>query len=170
LRPLRPAHAPALDRILKDRQATRFVSPWTRRESGRQWVTRILAEQRAGKRVAFAIRLLSSRETIGQINLFNWSHWDHEAEVGLWLRRKYWGRGLGTEALALVCRYGFRSMSLHRIEALVVVGNEGSKRALEKVGFRPEGRSRESARVRGHWTDTWRLGLLRGELKLATII
>jgi RimJ/RimL family protein N-acetyltransferase len=165
LRPLKISDASALGRILRDRQATRFVSPWTRRENGKQWVTRILKEQGGGTRVAFVIVLVSSGETIGQINLFNWSHWEREAEVGLWLRRSYWGQGLGTEALRLICRYGFRAMSLHRVEALVIVGNEGSKRALKKVGFREEGRSRESALVGGRWADIWRLGLLRGELR-----
>jgi RimJ/RimL family protein N-acetyltransferase len=141
------------------------VSPWTRRENGKQWVARILQEQGAGKRVAFAMVLISSGETIGQINLFNWSHWEHNAEIGFWLRRKYWGQGHGTEALRLICQYGFRSLSLHRIGALVIDGNLGSMRALRKVGFRREGRSRESALLSGHWVDTWSFGLLRDELR-----
>jgi RimJ/RimL family protein N-acetyltransferase len=165
LRRLRPSHASKLDPVLRDRQATRFLGLWTRQENGQQFVARILKEQDGGKRVAFVIVRVDSQETIGQINLFNWSRHEREAEVGLWLRRKYWGRGFGTEALRLICDYGFRSMRLHRIAAVVVDGNAGSKRALERAGFHDEGRSREAARLAGHWVDTWRLGLLRGELR-----
>lgn len=154
-----------LDRILRDRRATRFLAPWTRRENGQQWVTRILREQGAGKRVAFAVDLHIPPETIGQINLFNWSHSEHTADVGFWLRRKYWGRGFGTEALRLICQYGFGPLSLHRIGALVIDGNIGSMRSLRKVGFRREGRSRESALISGRWVDTWGFGLLRDELR-----
>jgi RimJ/RimL family protein N-acetyltransferase len=88
-----------------------------------------------------------------------------EAEVGFWIRRKFWGRGFGTDALRAVCRFGFRSLALHRIEANVVVGNIGSRRALEKVGFRLEGRRRQAFRVGGRWYDDWRFGLLKGELR-----
>lgn len=165
LRPLRSAHADALDRVLRDRLAMRFLSPWTRRERGEQWVARILNDQRKGKRAAFVIVLIDSDETIGQVNLFNWSHEERTAEVGFWLRRKYWGQGFGTEALHLICRYGFRVLSLHRVAAEVVDGNEGSMRALRKVGFRYEGRSREAARLAGQWVDTRNYGLLRAELR-----
>lgn len=65
----------------------------------------------------------------------------------------------------MACQYGFQSLRLHRIEALVVEGNVGSRRILEKVGFRLEGTERDGARVHRRWVDVWRLGLLRGELR-----
>ncbi|MFZ0831192.1 MAG: GNAT family N-acetyltransferase [Thermoplasmata archaeon] len=164
LRPLRPADAPALHLVLRDRRATRFLPPRVRRETGRQFVTRVLREERRGAGVAFAIVPLGSKEAIGQLRLFNWSPLNGEAEIGYWIRRKHWGRGFGTEAVRMACRFGFRAMSLHRIEAIVVVGNGGSRRILEKAGFRAEGRSRQASRIGPRWVDEWRFGLLRGEL------
>ena len=163
LRPLDSSDAHALNPILRDGRATRFLPAWVRRATGRQFVARVSGEQRRGEGVAFAIVPLGSEKAIGQVRLFHWSPADRVAELGFWIRRKHWGRGFGTEAVRLACRYGFRAMSLHRIEAVVLVGNEGSKRALEKVGFRTEGRSRRSHLLTGRWTDAWRLGLLREE-------
>lgn len=164
LRPLRRQDAPALDRILRDGQATRFLPARVRQEDGRRFVTRVLRDQHEGHGLAFAVFQSGTEEAIGQARLFNWSHPEHSAELGVWLRRSSWGQGFGTEAIRLLCRYGFRSMSLHRIEALVVDGNAGSRRALESAGFQLEGTERRSARVGARWADTWRFGLLRGEL------
>lgn len=128
-------------------------------------MARVLRERRRGDGQPFAICPVGSTGVIGQIRLMNWSRLDHEAEVGFWIARGQWNHGYGTEAVRLVCGYGFRSMALHRVEAIVVVGNVGSRRTLEKVGFREEGRSRQSARQSGGWADTWRFGLLRDELR-----
>lgn len=167
LRSLRLSDMEALDRVLRDRRATRFLPARVRRETGRQFVTRVLREYRRGGGPAFAIRSRETAETIGQIRFINWSSANREAEVGYWIRRKHWGRGHGTEALRLACQFGFRTMGLHRIEAIVVVGNRRSRRALEKVGFRMEGLSRQVSRIGSRWQDEWRFGLLRGELRNA---
>jgi RimJ/RimL family protein N-acetyltransferase len=163
LRPLRLSDAPSLHLVLRDRRATRFLPSRVRRETGPDFVRRVLREQRKGVGVAFAIVPVGSREAVGQLRFVNWFPMNREAEVGYWIRRKYWGRGFGTDAVRLACRYGFRSMSLHRIEAIVVEGNFGSRRVLEKAGFRMEGRSRQAARVGHRWMDEWRFGLLRSE-------
>ena len=165
IRPLRPGDAPALDRILRDRRVTRTLPPRVRRESGREFVDRVLEEQRAGKGFAFAILPIGSSEVVGQVRLIDWSESERRAEVGFWLRRSSWGQGFGTDALRLVCGYGFRVLRLHRIEATVIVGNDRSAGALTRVGFRAEGRRRRGARVPRGWADEWTFGLLRGELR-----
>ena len=52
-----------------------------------------------------------------------------------------------TEALRLVIRYGFSSLRLNRIQALVVPGNEASMGLLLKLGFSLEGLLRD---IDGH--------------------
>ena len=56
-------------------------------------------------------------------------------EIGYWLGREYWGRGIGTKALAL-----FLDREKARpLYADPAVGNTGSVRLLEKSGFRHAG-------------------------------
>jgi RimJ/RimL family protein N-acetyltransferase len=165
LRPLRLSDAHALNAVLRDRRVSRFLPPRVRDESGMQFVRRVLFEGKRDGVPAFAILPAGLEEVVGQIRFVDWSRSDRKAEVGYWLRRRFWGRGLGTEALLLVCRFGFGKMSLRRIEAKVLAGNLRSRRLLEKVGFRLEGQSRLSGRLAGRWVDEWTFGLLRGELR-----
>lgn len=142
-----------------------MLPPRVRRETGSQFVGRVLREARQGDSYAFAIRWLGTKETIGQIRLLNWSHDEQSAEIGYFIRRKHWGRGAGSEALQLACRFGFRTLGLHRVVASVVAGNTRSIQTLENAGFHPEGRRRRSARVSRGWEDELEFGLLRGEWK-----
>lgn len=166
LRPLRPSDGVPLGRFLRDPAVTSMLPPRVRRESGREFVERVLRERRREGGVTFAILAGGSDQVVGQVRLFNWSSLERSAEVGCWVGRRFWGRGFGTEALRLVCRYAVEVLHLHRIDAVVVAGNERSERALARVGFRREGTSRRAARTAGGWKDARRYGLLRGELVL----
>jgi ribosomal-protein-alanine N-acetyltransferase len=165
LRPLRPNDALTLNEILRDRRVTRMLPPRVRHEGGRHFVRRLLAEQAQGKGIPFVIVPVGTDEVVGQIRLLDVSPSARSGEVGYFLRRRAWGKGFATDALRLICRFGFRTMSLHRVEAKVVAGNLGSRRVLEKVGFRQEGHARRAARLADGWADVWAFGLLRGELR-----
>lgn len=53
-------------------------------------------------------------------------------EVGYWIGRDFWGRGVGTRALALF----LDQMKVRPLHAYVAPHNIGSIRVLEKSGFR----------------------------------
>jgi RimJ/RimL family protein N-acetyltransferase len=62
-----------------------------------------------------------------------------EVEIGYYLARRAWGRGLATElAQALVDR-AFSDLRLTRLVAVVRPENEASKRVLAKAGLHAEG-------------------------------
>ena len=67
------------------------------------------------------------------------------AEIGYWLGRPFWGRGLATAALRAVTDFAFAEFELTRIFALPFESNAGSIRVLEKAGYVLEGRLRQSA-------------------------
>ena len=67
------------------------------------------------------------------------------AEVGYWLGEEYWGRGIVTEALELLCDYAFTRLNLLRLFALPFADNVGSTRVLEKAGFVREALMRSSS-------------------------
>lgn len=87
------------------------------------------------------------------------------AEVGFSVAAPARGRGVGTDALRLVCRWGFQALGLARIEWQAYVGNDASRRIAEKVGFRVEGSCRARLVQRGRRRDAWIGGLLPGELR-----
>lgn len=67
-------------------------------------------------------------------DVFAWS-----AEVGYWLGRDYWGRGLAPRALGALTEHALRHMGYLRLYAGVFAGNERSARVLAKCGYRLEG-------------------------------
>jgi RimJ/RimL family protein N-acetyltransferase len=76
-----------------------------------------------------------------------------EVEIGYYLGRRAWGRGLATElAHALVDR-AFDELGLDRLVAVVRPENEASKRVLAKTGLHPEG----FARHYGADVEVWAL-------------
>jgi RimJ/RimL family protein N-acetyltransferase len=59
-------------------------------------------------------------------------------ELGYWISRPHWGRGLASEAgLALVDMA--RALGIARLEASHFLDNPASGRVLEKLGFQPTG-------------------------------
>jgi [ribosomal protein S5]-alanine N-acetyltransferase len=77
------------------------------------------------------------------------------AEVGYWLGRRYWGRGIATEALRAVADHAFAAHGLLRLFAVPFADNPASARVLEKAGFVREGTMRRSAVKAGRVLDQW---------------
>ena len=64
------------------------------------------------------------------------------ASLGYWLGRRYWGRGIMSEAVDIAVAWAFAQFRLRRIWANVMEPNVASARILEKAGFALEGRMR----------------------------
>lgn len=62
-----------------------------------------------------------------------------EVDLGYRLIPEHWGRGLATEVCRPVLRYGFDTLGLDRIIALVHPDNAASIRVLEKLGMQRDG-------------------------------
>ena len=73
------------------------------------------------------------------------------------------GNGYATEAVGAVIDALFDLADVHRIVASIDPENGASRRVLEKLGFRFEGRSPSSAFVRGAWVDDDHFALLKSD-------
>lgn len=67
-----------------------------------------------------------------------------KAEIGLWLLKEYWGRGILKIVMPVLFDRGFKELGLNRIEGFVDSENTKCKVALEKINFTHEGCLRES--------------------------
>ena len=56
-------------------------------------------------------------------------------EIGYRLARKHWGRGYATEAGTAALRFGFEECGFDRIVSIRDVGNDASRRVMEKLGL-----------------------------------
>lgn len=85
------------------------------------------------------------------------------ADVGYWLGRPFWGRGLMGEALAEVLRFGFADLGYAKVEAEVFTHNERGRRLVERLGMTHEGTIRRAHRKYGAWVDVALYGMLPEE-------
>ena len=74
---------------------------------------------------------------IGGIGL---RHADNDVyELGYWLAKSYWGRGLALEAARKLIRYGQEHLTILNIVAHCMKGNEASASVLKKLAFKVAG-------------------------------
>jgi [ribosomal protein S5]-alanine N-acetyltransferase len=64
------------------------------------------------------------------------------ASLGYWLGRRFWGRGVMTEAVQIVTQWAFDTLRIRRVWANVMAPNVASSRVLEKAGYVLEGKMR----------------------------
>ncbi len=83
------------------------------------------------------------------------------AEIGYWLGRSHWRRGLLTQVLPPFCAYSFANFSIHRLYAGVFSGNLASPRLLAGAGFEVQGCQRQAIIKNGKYLDVHHYGLLR---------
>lgn len=83
--------------------------------------------------------------------------------VGYWVDALHAGHGLVPEGVAVVLRYGFDELHLHRIEAAIVPRNGASRRVADKLGLRNEGLAVRFLQIRGVWEDHVRYAITSEE-------
>lgn len=82
-------------------------------------------------------------------------------QLGYWLGRSFWGRGLMSRIVPLWCQHAFDQFGYERLQATVLSNNPASARVLEKSGFEREGTLRRAAIKRNEVLDFWMYAMLR---------
>lgn len=153
LRPLVPADAQALASRANDRDVwlnlrDRFPHPYSVRDA-EEHVAAVAASP-----VQTSFGIIVDGEAAGSVSLMLGQDIERmTAEVGYWLGRAFWGRGIAAEAVRAATWYGFDQLGMHRIFAVPFGRNSASIRVLEKVGYVREGVMRRSAIKDGELID-----------------
>lgn len=79
--------------------------------------------------------------------------------------KKFWGKGIGTQAHSLLIQWAFEEWNLHKIWAVVYTNNAAVLKIIEKLGFKVEGTLREEKYIGGKRIDLFRIGVLRNEFR-----
>lgn len=82
--------------------------------------------------------------------------YSHSAEIGYWLAKEFWRKGIVTEAINEFTHLIFSSTSISRLFASVFSSNTASMRVLEKAGYSLEGISTKAICKNGQYFDEHR--------------
>ncbi|GGO62355.1 N-acetyltransferase [Nonomuraea cavernae] len=166
LRPMEPSDAAAHHRWNHDPDVMQWFAhsyPVSRERFVDEYADR---PKNSYERTVLGIETLADDRLIGLVVLSGAEPETGGAELDIYIGEKdCWGNGYGTEAVRLICRYGFDALRLHRIELWVADENAAAIRVYQKVGFVEEGRARDTLRRNGRWHDMVLMSLLEGELK-----
>ena len=168
LRPLRVTDTEDMYAYAKNPEVTRYLlwRPHPDMQYTRSYLEYLAGRYRIGMHYEWAVVLKAENRMIGTCGFVSVDCPNNGAEIGYVLNPQYRGQGLMPEAVDRVLRFGFEMLQLHRIEARYMIGNDASRRVMEKAGMRFEGVRRASIFVKGAYRDVGVCAILRPEFRL----
>lgn len=132
-------------------------------EETKEYLTYVGQRYRTGNFYDWALIAKEDGHMIGTCGFTSFDYNADAGEIGYVLNPAYAGRGLATEAVREVMRFGFVRLGLNRIEAHYIDGNDRSRALMERVGMTFEGIGRESMKIKGVYRDIGTCAILRRE-------
>ena len=168
LEPLSLDHAPDLFAAAGgDDEVWRWLLVDTPRtpEQMRLLVEKALAEQRAGRRLPFAVVLSRTGKAIGSTSYLDFVAIDESLEIAwTWYGRSHWRTSVNTETMLLQLTFAFENLGIGRVHWTSDILNARSRAAIERVGGIQEGiLRRHHRRTDGTWRDSVCFSMLATE-------
>jgi RimJ/RimL family protein N-acetyltransferase len=104
---------------------------------------------------------------VGACGLNQFSEINKFANLGYWVRTSATGHGYATRATRLLARHALDDLGLARVEIMMSVDNDASRRVAERVGARHEGVLRSRLLLHGSSHDAHLFSLVPGDLDAA---
>ncbi len=167
LRWLKKSDAQSLYENARDKEISRYTTlpyPYGLKEA-RDFIEKTIKNRHKKNVYELGIELKETNQIIGMIGLMKIDYKNKNAEIGYWLGKRYWRKGIIQEAVKLMLDFSFNRLKLVRIYAGVFHPNIPSAKLLEKCGFRYEGRLRKAIFSKNKWLDDLRYGILKEEFK-----
>jgi len=96
-----------------------------------------------------------SDKALGRIHLSEFACNNRTANIGYFLHKDSWGKGIVSACIKPVAAFGFSKLGLERIYTTVHTDNTASWKALEKNGFTREGLLRHSMNLKSGLSDCY---------------
>ncbi|MCB0418445.1 MAG: GNAT family N-acetyltransferase [Bdellovibrionaceae bacterium] len=77
----------------------------------------------------------------------------HTSEIGYWIGKPHWGKGIMSQVVSKLCEIGFKELGFFRLTAHIFSHNGRSERVLVKNRFKQEGVLRSHYLKDGEYRD-----------------
>jgi ribosomal-protein-alanine N-acetyltransferase len=144
LRQPRESDSQQLLAITQDESVMRYygMEPFTSEQEALKEIDWFNNQFRKSKGIRWVITNKQQDEYIGDVG-FGYVQQHSRADLGFKLARAYWRQAIMTEAINLVIAYGFKTLQVNRLEAIVDPRNAACVGLLETFQFKKEGLLRE---------------------------
>lgn len=130
-------------RIYCDTDAFRYYEGANEKPPSRDTTIKILQNQikafEKQREYTWTIADIKSGKALGRIHLSDFQGGNKIANIGYFIGRDSWGKGIISACIAPVVAFGFSYLEFERIFTTVHVDNTASWKALERNGFTREG-------------------------------
>jgi RimJ/RimL family protein N-acetyltransferase len=110
---------------------------------------------------SYSFTILVDGEIAGSIVLENPSEDRGRYDLGFFVGRKFWGKGIATEAIKQIVQFGFQKLKLYRIQADNDSDNPASGRAMGKAGLIFEGARKKIQKKNRRFIDLHLWGITK---------
>jgi len=153
LRAFTPADLADLHCQLSDPDVMRYYPAVLSKEECEKWLQGILNDYQSNGFGMLAVHLKVTGEYVGQTGIMRrlvdgCEHF----YLSYLMCRKFWGYGYATEAAQRILDYGFQTLGIDKVEALIMPDNIRSIRLAERLGMQHE--STIQHRNREHYVYT----------------
>ena len=105
------------------------------------------------KNLAHNFAILYDGEVVGGAGLKIDQHRKYIGELGYFVDRNHWGKGIAGTAVRLLEQFAIRKLGIVRLEIVTLLANHASKRVAVKCGYRREGTQRGKQLHNGKYHD-----------------
>lgn len=148
-----------------DNEVTRYLSwdTYKNKDIAKEYITSIIEKYNRYELAPWGIELKENSKLIGSIDFVQYDYKNFSAEIGYVLNKNYWNKGIMTEALRAIIKFGFEKMDLVRIEMKHNVKNIGSERVIQKNALKYEGTLRKKEFLKKEFVDVKYYSILKEE-------
>ena len=138
-------------------------SPHPDKEYTFEYINFLQSRYKCGDFYDWGVVHKADKRMIGTCGFTRFDYVNNSAEMGYVLNTEYHGIGIATEASAAVLKFGFEKLELNRIECKYIIGNDASRRVMEKNGMSFEGIRREGMLIKGVYRDIGVCSILKSD-------
>jgi len=123
------------------------------KDDERDWIKNKIKSYKEKNPREYCLAIIADGEYVGSIGTHHVDYKKKEAEIGYWIGKNYWGRGITAQAIKKFVMHIKRKFGFKKITAVPFAYNKASQRVLEKAGFEFKREKKKSFKKHGKYFD-----------------
>lgn len=125
------------------------------------WLKKTISNYGKKKPKGYNLAITLDNILIGSIGMNKIDYENKNIEIGYWIGKDYWGKGFATKALKQFLDFINKKHNPKRVYGYAFTFNTGSKRVMEKCGFKLEGIRKCVKKGKDKFYDDYMLALVK---------